>query len=123
MDNIIREEPLRMLARTHRHQIVYSRAKELNGIRLFENDNDFSTIQIVFLQYLESISSLYIDLAVGENLLTEEVIEDWIRADSYLLYKRKKREEQKLNGTADSEIRNSTTEKIVFIPGKKKGTK
>lgn len=121
-NKLVPEDLLRTLAKSYYWQIIYNRAKELGHIKLFENESDFSYAQILFLQYLESISSLYIDLAMGENLITEEVINDWIRAESYLLYKRKKREEQQLKGTNHFNDQSSppTTDKIVFLKRNKK---
>ena len=111
MNSIIEENLLRKLARTPRWQIVYNRGKEIN-LNLFENTSDFSQIQIMFLNYLEHISSLYLDLAMGEELLSEEVINDWIRADAYLLYKRNKKSEEKLVGANKTK---PSSDRIVFI--------
>ena len=111
MNNVIEENLLRKLARTPRWQIVYNRGKEIN-LNLFGNTSDFSQIQIMFLNYLEHISSLYLDLAMGEELLCEETINDWIRADAYLLYKRNKKSEEKLVGAGKTK---SSPDSIVFV--------
>lgn len=128
MGEIIKENPIRTLARSRYWQILYCRSKELSNIHLFENHIDFTEIQILFLQYLEVIANLHIDLAVGEDLITEEVINDWIRAESYLLYKRKKREEEQLNrkqGNLDTGQNKQESDRIVFLHRKRvqKGNK
>ena len=114
---MIVENPLYKLARSSEWQILYGRAKELNGIQLFYNKTDFSRIQITFLQLLEIFSSLYLDLAMNEELISEEVINDQIRRESYLLYKRKKREEQK---TEKKKPDKPFTDRILFRPSFKK---
>ena len=111
---IIKENPLRTLARSPYWLTIYNRAKELK-LKLFENDSDFSQIQILFLQYLESIANLYLDLALGEELLCDEAINDWIRAEAYLLYKQKQKKEEKLGIRKNS----ASSESIVFIPKRK----
>lgn len=76
--------PLRNLARSTHWQIIYSRCKEVGGIRLFDNDIDFTPIQIAFLQWLEIYHGLEIDLAMKEPYIDRDVIEDDIRCDAYL---------------------------------------
>lgn len=115
---IIKEDSLRRLARSRYWQILYNRGKELGGtIQLFDNVKDLSRIQIVFLQLLEMYSSLYTDLAMNEDLISEEVVKDWIRADSYLLYKRKEREKPKVDRKENSNRK--VTDRILFRPSKK----
>ena len=108
--NKFKEDPLRTLSRTYRWQIVYRQAKEIGGIQLFRNQTDFSEMQIRFLQYLEEINSLYMDLAMGEELISEETIKDQIRADAYLTYRRETR--NKTNKKEDSNI----VKRIILIP-------
>ena len=78
---------LRALARTTEWQIIYSRSKEMAQIGLFQNQNDFTPLQISFLQWLEIYHSLEIDLAMKKPNISREVIEDDIRADAYLYWK------------------------------------
>jgi hypothetical protein len=113
----IPEDLLRKLAHSFYYQMIYNRAKELNSIRLFENDTDFTRIQILFLQYLEQISNLYMDLSMDKPLITEEVINDWIRSESYMLYKTKNRDKEELNQDKDTA---QSTDKIVFLTKSKK---
>lgn len=75
---------LRTLARSSHWQIVYSRSKEMAQIGLFENQNDYTPLQIAFLQWLEVYYSLEIDLGMNKPHISREVIEDDIRCDAYL---------------------------------------
>lgn len=98
---------LRRIARSVKYQNLYTRAKELNHIRLFENDTDFSYLQSLFLYYLELYHSLYTALAQGEPNLSEEVLTDDIRTDAYLLWRNKaknKKTDIKTTTTSDNSV-------------------
>jgi len=87
---------LKNLVKTTHAQILYHRAKELN-IRLFDNDSDLSNVQIFYLYFLELYSMLYSDLQMQEEYLSEEVIDDELRCEAYLLYKKINRKQKKQN--------------------------
>jgi hypothetical protein len=84
-------EHLQKLARSHYAQIYYNRAKEIGTLHLFENDKDLSKIQIMYLYYLEIYGVLFNDLNLQEKYISEAVIEDDIRTEAYLLYRKEKR--------------------------------
>jgi hypothetical protein len=117
-EELSQESPIRKLARTPNWMTIYSKAKEIGSIKLFNNDTDFSQLQIDFLRYLELMYNLYTDLALQEEFLIEEVIIDPIRADAYLLYKSKKREEEKSKMNKTTDVR--AMDSIVFVSGKKR---
>lgn len=104
------EKIIRKLARSDRYQLLYIKAKDLNGIKLFNNEIDFSWIQMIFLMWLEIYNNLYRDLATGEDYLDKSVIIDDIRCDAFLLYRRRtkdlkdKKKIDKLNKSSDSVI-------------------
>ena len=75
---------LRALARSTHWQIVYSRSKEMAQIGLFKNQNDYTPLQIAFLQWLELYHSLEVDLSSKKPYISREIIEDDIRVDAYL---------------------------------------
>ena len=75
---------LRQLAKSNRWQIVYSRSKELSGIKLFSNEVELTPLQLAFLQWLEIYHSLEVDLATKEKGISRDVIEDDYRVDAYL---------------------------------------
>ena len=83
---------LRFLARSNYWQSIYSASKKSN-ISLFENNANFSGIQIKFLYWLQIYSMLYEELSTYEdNRLTENVIKSQFRTDCYLIYRNKKHE-------------------------------
>jgi len=116
VSELFKESPIRTLARTSKWLTIYLRAKEIGSIKLFENQSDFTQLQITFLQYLENISSLYFDLSLGEEFISDEVIVDWLRSECYLLYKRKKKEEKKLKKNIPD---NKSNDSIVFVSKRK----
>jgi len=84
------ENSIRRLAKSTYWQNFFVNAKEMGSLHLFDNENKLTKIQILFLHWLSVYNSLYQDLANGEDYLTEEVIDDEIRADAYLYFRRKK---------------------------------
>jgi len=112
---MIKNNPLRTLARSIEYQTLYSRAKDL-GFELFNNKKDLSKIQITFLNLLETYSSLYQDMAMGEKYISEEVIADDIRCDAYLVYKRRNRKDKKIMKKEN----NTKTPSVVFTKGVRK---
>ncbi len=93
---------LRKLARSTKYQILYNRAKNLSTLRLFYNDVDYTNVQIWFLYWLEVYNSLYTDMAMNEEYINEEVIEDDLRTDAYLLYRQEKRSKKEINQDLNS---------------------
>jgi len=82
--------PLRKLARSTYWQTLYSRAKDIGSLKLFENDTDLTQIQIAFLRWLEVYNGLMMDLCLGEEYMSQKVLECDILTDAYLLMKSKK---------------------------------
>jgi hypothetical protein len=116
MDIIHIEDPIRVLAKSYYWQAVYHRCKDLPGnVELFENNKDFTNIQLRFLQYLEQISGMYQDLAMGEKLLCDQSINDELRANAYLIYRGKHREDKQVNNVNS----NQSGDRLVGIPRKK----
>ena len=93
------EKLLRKLAREYKYQTLYSRAKELGTVKLFKNNLDFTGLQSRFLDWLEIYNSLYTDLAMHEKNIDEDVINDDLRAEAYLLWKREQRKKENKKGT------------------------
>ncbi len=91
---------VRKLARSFYWQNLYIASQECNGIKLFENESNFSGLQLMFLYWLRTYKSLYEGLALEESpYLTENVIEDDLRCDAYLMFRnelRKKAMEEKV---------------------------
>lgn len=94
---------LKQMARSSHWQEIYSASKACSGIRLFENDCNFSGIQRIFLYYLRVYDMLYSEMHQLEwGNLTEAVIEDNDRLDAFL-YWRSKQQEKKLREYRKSE--------------------
>jgi hypothetical protein len=85
---------LQVLARNNNSQLLYRNAKELGTLRLFNNDTDLSQIQITYLYYLSLYEMLYTDLQMQEEYLSEEVINDELRCEAYLLFKKVNRKKK-----------------------------
>ena len=88
------EQEIRNLAKSFYWQTLYNSAKEIGSIKLFKNDGDYTGLQIMFLHWLRLYNTLYTDLANKEDFIHEDVINDMLRTDAYLLYRRKKQERQ-----------------------------
>lgn len=87
------ETIIRKLARSHDCQFLYVRAKELK-LKIFNNDSNLTKAQLIFLQWLHIYSSLYECIMRKEKYINEEVIEDDLRCDSYLLWRRKNKDKK-----------------------------
>ena len=89
---------LRKLAKSISSQNLFIAAKEINGIKLFENSIDFSKIQEQYLSYLYFYKSLYEDIyskKVSDKVLTLEIYED---AYSYFKSKHEDKKDNKSKG-------------------------
>ena len=109
-------EILQKLARSNEHQILFNRIKEIGSLKFFYNDSDLSRLQIYYLYFLEMYSMLYNDLNSGEEFITEEIIEDSIRVEAYLLF-RKENKNKKVNS---QHIPSGGAGSIIFKRGKRK---
>lgn len=93
MDDFNVVDKIRELAKSYRWQTIYVQSKELYGISLFQNNSDFTDIQIDFLNNLSFYYSLYFDIMLGDA--PEYVIEDEIFEDAYNIYRNKERKKDK----------------------------
>lgn len=90
MDNI---EIIRKLARSNYYQNIYSASKEIGTIQLFENQNNYSGLQALFLYWLRVYDLLYTELGQKEwKYLDEKVIDNDIRCDAFLYWRGQNRE-------------------------------
>ena len=83
-------QTINKIAKSYHYQQLYTRAKEIQGIHIFENTFNFSFIQSTFLQCLEMYHNLYQDLYSKEPFISEAVIQDDLRTEAYLLWKQQK---------------------------------
>ena len=112
------EHIIRKIAKSYRWQVIYQRSKEIGSFQLFDNNKDLTRIQTIMLHYLELYNGLYTDLAMGEDFISQEIIDDSLRTDAYLLYRDRKRKEErapKKKKTGDRVIdNNSDIPNVVF---------
>ena len=106
---------LRQLAKSTYYQNIYSLGKEIPSIRLFKNSDDFTDIQMTFIQYLSFYASLYMDIALKE--IDSRVLEKEIYEDSYMYYRSKKDNTQGKMKTKDTD--KAPSSKWVFKTPKK----
>ncbi len=89
------EEQIRLLARKSYYQEIFSSSQKCSGIQLFENTNNFSGVQYLFIYWLRVYQLLYNELSMLEwQNLDEKVIKDNIRCDAFLYYRRKEQEKR-----------------------------
>ena len=107
--------PLRQLAKSDYWQILYNQSKEIN-IKIFENIENLSYLQVNFLQWLNLYKRLNEEMYSGDELLNKEIINDDISIDAYLYYKKHYKKEEY------SQVQNFNTDipKIVFNRKRKK---
>jgi len=99
---------LRILAKTTKAQNLFIASKEINGIRLFKNTRDLSSIQDFYLTWLYSYDVIMKEVLIDN--ISKEILNDELYEDSYLLWRKdKKFKEKKL----DKEQKN-----LKLIPGK-----
>ena len=97
------ESLLRKLAKSTYFQNYYINAKELGNLSLFKNNDRLTKIQILFLHWLSVYNSLYQDLYNEEDYISEEVIDDEIRADAYLYWRRVAKDKSKKESNENSD--------------------
>jgi len=89
------ESYIRSIARSSYWQQLYRSSKEIHGINLFENTNNLSGLQVIFLYWLKVYDLLYNELASKEWInLDEDVIKDEDRCDAFLYWRRKEIEKE-----------------------------
>jgi len=85
------ENIIRKISKRPEQQNIFSVAKELNGIKLFKNEIDFSHIQQIYLSYLYFYYDLNMDIVLKK--IDEKSLKNFIREDSYSYYKKNKEPE------------------------------
>jgi len=84
---------IRKLARSTYYQNIYSAAKDVGSIQLFDNQNNYSGLQSLFLYWLKVYDLLYGELSQKEwKYLDEDVINDDCRCDAFLYWRGQNRE-------------------------------
>lgn len=110
---------LRKFSRSIRWQTLYARAKEIGSLKLFNNTSDLTKMQLLVMQWSEIYHSLYEDLAMNKRYINEEVIEDELRTDAYLLWRRKNKDKD-IEKKETKPTNNSGRPSMIFTRRKKK---
>ena len=114
---------LRKLARSVYWQNFYIQAKELGNLSLFINKKQLSKIQIYFLHWLSVYNSLYTDLSSEEDYISQEVIDDDIRTDAYLFWRRTVKDKTNKKKEDDKEVDNTLGIPSIKFEEKRKKVK
>lgn len=115
------EENLRIIAKSSYWQDLYRSSKDINGIRLFDNESNFSGLQIIFLNWIRVYGLLYEELSNQEwDNLTEDVINDFDRCDAFLYWRskqieRKIRDNKRDEKLAEKKSKGGTNNKTASI--------
>ncbi len=98
---------LKKIAKSDSWQILYHRAKEIGTLKLFRNASDLSGVQIFFLYLLEMYTILYQDLSEGRDYISEDVINDDIRTEAYLLLRKELRDKKQNKNSKKREVKST----------------
>jgi len=105
-------EYIRQLAKSQHWQTVYSASQKCSGVHLFKNSIDFSSFQMQFLYWLSVYDMLYTNLSTFEDpLLTDAVIDDDVRTDAYLYYRKKRNQSEWKKHHQEQRLQNSRSRK------------
>lgn len=113
----IKEKTIRKLAKSRKYQTLYSRAKEIHTFRLFNNVQNFSYLQNLLLDWIEAYNVLYRDLALEEEHVSPEVIDDDLRAEAYLFWKshkKIKKQDKELEKRNEVKVTPTDIPKMIF---------
>jgi hypothetical protein len=89
MDNL--QIAIRKLAKRIEQQNIFSTCKELQCLKLFDNDKDLSRLQHLYLSYLFFYYNLNMNVALKK--VSEKVLDNMIYEDAYAVYEREKKED------------------------------
>jgi len=103
---------LQKLAKSVKYQNLFFASKEINGVRLFKNTFDFSSLQRLFLNYLWNFELIYIALSIDK--ISEKVLEDEIFWDAYLLWNRKENNKKSAINDKQHDVKLVSGKKINF---------
>lgn len=116
----MRNNPLRELARSFKYQMLYTRMKEGLSVRFFDNDSDFSELQLNFLYYLELYHNLNQSIYLKEPNLSYKHLESDIRVDAYLYWKSQQKDVKEPASKKPAEIKTSVIPTVQYRPRKRK---
>lgn len=115
------EAQIRELAKSPYWQEIYNTSKSCSNIQIFDNMNNFSGIQYLFLYWLRVYNMLYEEFYQMEWYnLDEKVIKDDIRCDAFLYYRRKEQEKKLRKMKKEGRKNNKSGMMKIFTGAKNK---
>jgi len=88
---------IRTLAKSPEWQLKFEMAEKFSSLKfLFNNEDNFSGLQLKLLKWTSLYKVLYEEYAEGAEKLNENVFKSNIRVDAYLVWRRKKNKEAML---------------------------
>lgn len=111
------ENYIRKIAKQSYWQTIYSQAREMSGINIFVNQNNFTNLQVEFLNYLSFYYSLMFDIAYGD--VSDIVLDNFIYEDAYYEYKnqqraKKNKKSKHIPEEQPKDVRNKHKQNIVL---------
>ena len=85
-------DDIRKLAKETKMLNLFSASKEMNGIKIFHNETDFSRIQELFISYLYFYSNINMDINLDK--VSDKVLENEIYEDAYYRWKLKNKNKE-----------------------------
>ena len=79
------ETNIRKIAKQVKYLNLFSASKELSGIRLFKNSDNFSKIQDIFLSYLYFYYNINMD--ISSDKVSKKVLDNEINENAYMIYR------------------------------------
>ena len=79
------DSTLRKIAKSTYWQMLFAQVKEVTGMQLFHNINDFTYLQICFVNHLAFYSAIQTDISTGE--VSDIVLKDPIYEEAYWMYR------------------------------------
>jgi hypothetical protein len=119
---------IRKLARSTYYQNLYISSKEINNIQLFDNTFNFTGLQVLFLYWLRVYGMMFEELLQNKwKYLDEKVINDDIRTDAFLHWRKQQQEKELIEYRREQQVsklpfknkENVTTFDIDFSKGGK----
>lgn len=106
---------IRALARSDFYQNLYSNAKEISSLNLFDNTTNYSGLQVLFLHWLKVYDVLYSEMHQKEwRYLDQAVLDNDVRCDAFLHWRGIQREAELNKNKNEQKINNMKFKK----PGK-----
>ena len=104
MDASMIPELIREKGKSEYWQAIYNQCKEA-GVKLFVNNNNFTHLQVLFMNYLNFYNSLNMDIALGD--VDKLVLKSHIYEDAYMYYKQTERTKERTKKPAQQPMRNN----------------